>query len=91
MDKGAQIYFFQNCRYLEEHRGWRHVDAKDCGVFMVHIGGCGVLWRYTKLLIKPLALTNVKCEMRNLCILRLVLEILPFKFVVYAPDLIMEC
>ena len=75
MDKGAKYRYIslKNYRYLEEHRGWRHVDAKDCGVFMVHIGGCGVLWRYTKLLIKPLALTNVKCEMRNLCILRLVI------------------
>ena len=58
--------------YIEDHPGLKHTTTKDVGVLAVHILQCGVLWRYTKLLIKPLALTNVKCEMRNLCVLRLI-------------------
>ena len=48
------------------------LSVKDWLVFLVHLFQCSVLWRYTKLLIKPLALRNVKSEMRNLCILRMI-------------------
>ena len=38
--------------YMEDHRGLRHADTKDAGVLVLHVLQCGVLWRYTKLLIK---------------------------------------
>ena len=60
--------------YFEESNKKRtkELTLKDWAVFGVHICQCSILWRYTKLLIKPLAIRNVKCEMRNLCILRMI-------------------
>ena len=60
--------------YFEESNKKRTKDftLKDWAVLGVHICQCSVLWRYTKLLIKPLAIRNVKSEMRNLCILRMI-------------------
>ena len=62
--------------YIEDSnnrkRTLKDLSVKDWLVFSVHLLQCSVLWRYTKLLIKPLALRNVKSEMRNLCILRMI-------------------
>ena len=57
---------------LSRKRKIKDLSVKDWLVFLVHLLQCSVLWRYTKLLIKPLALRNVKSEMRNLCILRMI-------------------
>lgn len=40
-------------------------------IFLMHISQCGVLWRYFKLFI-PVELGQVKIEVRDLCMLRLV-------------------
>ena len=60
--------------YFEESNKKRTKDfsPKDWAILLLHICQCSVLWRYTKLLIKPLAIRNVKSEMRNLCILRMI-------------------
>ena len=57
---------------VQRKRTLKDLSVKDWLVFIVHLFQCSVLWRYTKLLIKPLALRNVKSEMRNLCILRMI-------------------
>ena len=57
---------------VQRKRTWKDLSVKDWLVLTVHLLQCSVLWRYTKLLIKPLALRNVKSEMRNLCILRMI-------------------
>ena len=62
--------------YIEDSnnrkRTIKELSIKDGFVFVIHLCQCSVLWRYTKLLIKPLAIRNVKSEMRNLCILRMI-------------------
>lgn len=53
-----------------------YLERKPVGVtkFIVvtlHIAQMGVLWRYARLLV-PVHLSSVKCEVRDLCVLRLV-------------------
>ncbi|XP_018321506.1 XK-related protein 7 [Agrilus planipennis] len=58
-----------------------------CTRFMVvilHVAQLGVVWRYARLLI-PVKLTNVKNEVKDLCILRLV-----YGFLQAAPMLLIE-
>lgn len=53
-----------------------YLESKPVGitkifVIALHVAQLGILWRYARLLV-PVQLANVKCEVRDLCILRLV-------------------
>lgn len=53
--------------YLER----KPVGMTKIFVIALHVAQLGVLWRYARLLV-PVQLSSVKCEVRDLCVLRLI-------------------